>query len=228
MKFSTSVLPLLSVAAKEKDTSERSLEPHEFFRECSKFVKGGKGTFQATGEGAQSGEVRLENYGNRISCKQVITADSNCQAIEVRYRSVVVEKCCDYAQLGYTRLNDLKLSPEIRQFYGSQDWPSNFGWQQPGSRGVFFVDSNSFNFYFHSDQSINGGEVIMEWNCIDEYATTTTATTTTTTTTTTRPDWHPGMQYPTTTTRTTTLTTTSSTIPPWHPGMLDYGTTTTT
>ena len=216
MKFSTSILPLLSVAAKEK-TGDRSLAPHEFHQECSQFIKGGKGSFQTTGDGTQSGEIRLEDYGNRIQCKQVITAASSCEAIEVRYRSVAVEKCCDYAQLGYSGFSGLKLSPEIRNCYGDacQNWPSNFGYAIPGTRDVFFVDGNSFNFYFYSDGTIRNGEVIMDWNCIDEYATTTTATTTTTTVM-----W--------TGSGTTTLTTTSSTIPPWHPGLMDYGTTTTT
>ena len=217
MKFSTTILPLLTVNAKEKTVSdERWAEPHEFRKECSEFIDrfGGKrGTFEVTGGGTRNGQIKFENYGNTIRCKQIIIADSSCEAIQIRYRSVAIENCCDYAQFSYDTLNGLKLSPEITECQGEGCQHKDFGEdleEGPGRKTGFMVDSNTFTFYFYADSSVRGGDLIFDWHCIDEYE----ATTTTTTTTTRGP--------------TTTYTTTTTTIPWDHPGFMDYGTTTTT
>ena len=214
MKFSTALLPLLTVTAKENKikSDERWYEPHEFRKQCSEFIpsfSGKKGTFEVTGSGTHSGQIKLENYGNTIRCKQVITADDSCEAIEIRYTSIALEEAIDFAQFSYNGPNGMKLSPQIEECQGAGCQHEDFG-GEPGGRNVFFVNSNSFTFYFHADSSIRGGDLIFDWNCIDDYATTTTTTTTRGSTT------------------TGTTTTTTTTIPPWHPGLMDYGTTTTT
>ena len=214
MKLSTALLPLLSVNAKEKSIkdAERWLEPSDFRKECSEFISsfaGKRGTFEVTGGFTQSGQIKLENYGNTIKCKQVITANPNCDAVEINYRSVAVEGPWDYAQFSFNGPSGMKLSPKIENCQGAGCQHEDFG-GEPGGRNVFFVNSNSFTFYFHADSSIRGGDLIFDWNCIDDYATTTTTTTTRGSTT------------------TGTTTTTTTTIPPWHPGLMDYGTTTTT
>ena len=103
MKFSTALLPLLTVTAKEKKikTGERGaqhprFEPSEFRDECSEIemisASVERGTFEATGSGSLSGQIKLEKYGDGIKCKQVITAGDSCEAIEIRYTSISIEK----------------------------------------------------------------------------------------------------------------------------------------
>ena len=209
MKFSTTLLPLLTVAAKEKKikSEDRWPEPSNFRKPCSEFIEEkNRGTFEATGSGTSSGVIRLENYGNTIRCKEIITADASCEAIEIRYRSFAIEEGWDFARFSYEGPSGMKITDEISGCKGDGCQHEDFG-DDLYRKDVFFVDSNTFTFYFYADVSGNGGNLIFDWNCIDEYVTTTTTTTTIET-----------RQY--------------TTVPrgPGHPGFdgYDYGTTTTT
>ena len=184
MKFST-ILPALASSAKKRE-SEKSQDRFaidEITDLCLEIVPSLSGTFETTNDGFH-GEINLDNYPSKIKCKHVVQADNSCRAIKVKYRSVAVEpatfESCnrDGFQIGWFEGTENFITSASCNCYGdgcdqgglnfdgtSYDWffdyYGNYAEEQLGPT-EFTVNSNTFSFFFNSDDFVSHGHVVFD------------------------------------------------------------------
>ena len=188
MKVSV-LLPILTAGASKK--KDRNDERQVMEGPCSSQVPRLGGDFKSINEGL-SGAIILDHYPELFKCNHTVKADSSCEEIKISYRSVQVEQedDCDYDsfRFGWTGAKGSILTKEKCSCYADGCDPKRgFPWSDKNMLGPesFLVDSNTFTFYFKSDQSSASGHVILDWECSRQRTTTSTTTTTTRKTTTT-------------------------------------------
>ena len=209
MKISI-LLPILAAGASKrpkKNQDERNVErfvASQVTNQCLNQVPSLGGKFEATNTGI-SGAIVLTDYSDYTDCKHVVQADSSCQEIIVNYRSVAVEygnRCVyDSFRFGWTGSNGFDVTPGrcscfgdgcdfnldyddyYDDYYNDEYEYTIFQSDEAIGPDSFSVNSNTFTFYFKADSSIDGGHVIIDWECVEQATTTTDFTTTPTTTT---------------------------------------------
>ena len=197
MKLSN-LLPILAAGEnkrlKQKKEGNRGVGERfvasDFDEECSFQVPNLGGTFQASGN-ASSGTIRLENYPDNTNCKHVVQAVPSCAEIRINYRSVAVEQP-DYVDgncyfdnfgFGWTGANGFDVTPPRCYCFGDGcstlltglggTWRFDDQYAAKLGPDSFTIDANSFTFFFHSDDSIEQGHVVLDWECVRETTTTT-------------------------------------------------------
>ena len=188
-------LPILAAANEhqsEKTEGDRANYPLPRFP-CT---RQNRVDFEAINNGL-SGAIILSYYHDRSFCRHVVQAESSCEEIQIKYRSIAVEpdRLCqlDSFRFGWTDTNGFNVTEPICNCYGDGCQSSIdaywydlfFSAEDRLDSDGLTIKSNNFSFYFQSNLQINGGHVIFDWECVRQKTTTTTPSTTTTTTTTT-------------------------------------------
>ena len=190
MKLST-ILPALVASAnkkaKKKD-GEKSVNQDRFAvnkitEQCSDIVPSLGGTFETSNDGFR-GEINLDNYSDGIRCKHVVQADNSCEAIKISYESIAIEPSyddsCDYDgfRIGWTEgTNSLTTPARCNCFGGGCDhdyFGIHFDYdhyedlaEEHLGPAEYSVNSNTFTFFFKSDNSLAKGHAVLNWECID-------------------------------------------------------------
>ena len=208
MKLSI-ILPILSAGAnkqKENKDGNKSAErfvASEVTNNCSVEVPSKGGTFFAIGNGgfmSTGGFIKLDNYPSVINCKHVVRANPFCAEIQIQYQSVATEPDCDYDFFRFEWGETItparcgcfgngcrsKFKDQENYFVDYMEGNEDYMDEMIGPNSLT-VHSNTFTFYFKSDDYYSSGHVAFNWRCVRYGSRTTTTTTTTTTATTTTP-----------------------------------------
>ena len=181
----STILPILAVSANqkwiEKNKEQRSVDrfvASDVTEECSNQVPRSGWTFETTNN-ESSGEIRLNNYSNGIDCKHVVQA--SCQEnflIKIEYHSIAVETS-DYCLYDSFRFewpgtNGSEVTPPRCHCYGDGcNKAPQFGFDEEAKfasnigPSSFLVNSNTFTFFFYSDESLHRGHVNFDWKCVE-------------------------------------------------------------
>ena len=202
MKLSI-ILPVFAASVDTKPEKKDEVDQDRFIapldwitEECSNQVSNKGGIFETTNEGFR-GTINLDQYPPRVSCKHLVQADSSCEEIIIKYRSVSVEpspyfKSCvrdGFRFAWYDEVNNSKIETPARcNCFGegcdvNSDWNFNSVHNYPGLQlgpTEYSIISSSFEFIFGSSSAKNGGHVVLDWQCANYGISTTPATTTTT------------------------------------------------
>ena len=186
MRIST-ILPTLAVAAKNgknKKGGERKIDGEDRFvaaevtDDCKTILGADFGWINV----GSRGMIKILDYPDALKCKYVVQANSGCEAIKIKYRSVAIEgawdESCEYDgfRFGWSQgTRGMHISPRRCNCFGDGCSDNSFEndfeyWTeyQQGHLGPteFSVKSNSFTFFLESDSSISKGHVWLDWQCV--------------------------------------------------------------
>ena len=159
--------------------------------ECTSQIPRLGGTFQPTNDGL-SGRIELLDYPNTAKCRHVIKADDSCEAVKINYRDVAVETNLVGCDLDYFWFEANGLTPRRQcQYFGDGCYENEFSATYNsqiyddetdyyfddsyenylGGSDEFVVNSNSFTFFFKSNDIWSRGHVIFDWECVEPTTT---------------------------------------------------------
>ena len=168
---------------KEGNRTVERFVASEVTSQCSDQVPSLGGYFDAINNGL-SGTMILNNYSDNTNCKHVVQADSSCEEIQINYQSVAIEPhpLCEFDsfRFGWTRADGFDVTPgrcscfgegcftDLEYYdYGPQN---NIGDTDEAMLGPdsFSIKSNSFTFYLKTDNMMDVGHIIFNWECVSQ------------------------------------------------------------